>query len=81
MPRLFFGLEIPPDVAQALRKVERPVEGARWQSAEQLHLTLVFLGDVPEARMEHATDTARRVHSAPFELTIQADSALISRNA
>ncbi|HET8850228.1 MAG TPA: RNA 2',3'-cyclic phosphodiesterase [Marinobacter sp.] len=71
MPRLFLGLEIPPDVAQALLKAECSVEGARWQRSEQLHLTLVFLGEVPAERVEQAAATARLVQTAPFDLTVQ----------
>jgi|GEM_PF-2824895 len=40
MRRLFFGLEIPAQVKARLLKVRAEVSGAKWQSAEQIHLTL-----------------------------------------
>ena len=44
--RLFVGLSIPQSVAQSLMLLHGGVPGARWQSREQLHLTLAFIGDV-----------------------------------
>ena len=44
--RLFVALAIPEPVAQSLMLVQAGVPGARWQSREQLHLTLSFIGEV-----------------------------------
>lgn len=46
MPRLFVGLELPLEVKSQLLSLQGGVKGARWQSAEQMHLTLRFIGDV-----------------------------------
>jgi RNA 2',3'-cyclic 3'-phosphodiesterase len=46
MPRLFTGLEIPPDVAQRLALMRGGLPGARWIDPENYHLTLRFIGDV-----------------------------------
>lgn len=43
--RLFLGLAIPPAPTRQLLALEQPIAGARWQTAEQLHLTLHFLGN------------------------------------
>src|SRR3954471_10169458 len=44
--RLFVALSIPDSVAQSLMLLQGGVPGARWQSREQLHLTLRFIGEV-----------------------------------
>ncbi len=44
--RLFFALLPPPALCEALRDIMHGVHGAHWQSREQLHLTLRFVGDV-----------------------------------
>jgi len=44
--RLFTALAIPDAVAQGLMLVQAGVPGARWQTREQLHLTLSFIGEV-----------------------------------
>lgn len=51
--RLFFGLPIPARVAQALTRHARTIHlaNARWTPAENLHITLVFLGLVNEDKL------------------------------
>jgi 2'-5' RNA ligase len=44
--RLFTALSIPEPVAQSLLLIQGGVPGARWQSREQLHLTLTFIGEI-----------------------------------
>jgi 2'-5' RNA ligase len=44
--RLFVALGVPDEVVQSLMPVQAGVPGARWQSREQLHLTLSFIGEV-----------------------------------
>lgn len=68
MPRLFFGIEIPAPIKTRLLKVKTDINGARWQSKAQLHLTLAFLGEVEEERITLARDNARKVTHPPFEL-------------
>jgi len=70
LPRVFFGLELPPEIKSRLLKVRSAVSGAKWQSAEQLHITLLFLGRVEEARLEAVVGSARDIQSAPFELEV-----------
>ncbi len=40
MRRIFFGLEIPAQIKDRLLKVRAGVSGAKWQSVEQMHITL-----------------------------------------
>lgn len=46
MPRLFVGIDLPADIKKRLMTLEGGVPGARWQTNEQLHLTVRFIGDV-----------------------------------
>ena len=48
MPRLFTGLEIPPEIGAALARFRGGIPGARWVEPADYHITLRFLGDVPE---------------------------------
>lgn len=70
MPRLFFGLEIPVQIKARLSKVRAEVSAAKWQSVEQMHITLLFLGDVDEGRLSAVCEAARRNPQAPFELSV-----------
>jgi 2'-5' RNA ligase len=51
--RLFIGLPVPSEIAQALARVARAtgLPKARWMAPENMHLTLVFLGEVAEAKL------------------------------
>lgn len=61
--RLFFGLSLPQDVravtAACAREAQRIIPG-RYALSENHHITLAFLGDVPEARIEEARDVLAR---------------------
>jgi len=68
MPRVFFGLEVPDTVKKRLLALQGPVKGAKWQSQNQLHLTLAFLGNVNEERVPDLCQAASRVGAPRFEL-------------
>lgn len=68
--RLFFGLELPESVRQRLLSVQRPIVGARWQSADQLHLTVAFLGSVEAQLLPDVREAARNLPVKPFDLTV-----------
>ncbi|WP_372926044.1 RNA 2',3'-cyclic phosphodiesterase, partial [Marinobacter sp.] len=68
--RLFFGLEIPDRVKHRLLAIQQPVAGARWQRADQLHLTLAFLGSVEAERLPAISEAARNLPVKPFDLTV-----------
>ena len=70
MLRLFVGVELPDPVKQTLLLAQGGVEGARWQTAEQLHLTLRFIGNVDRRAAEDARDALAQVAFAPFEVAI-----------
>ena len=64
MIRLFVALELPEPVRGQLLALQGGVPGARWISAEQLHLTLRFIGEVAE-NIAHDIDDALAAIRAP----------------
>lgn len=51
--RLFVGLWPPPDVVERLAELARPADRRlRWTTADQWHVTVSFLGEVPEDAVE-----------------------------
>src|SRR5216684_7946363 len=48
MLRLFVGIEFPPELKLDLSLLCSGVPGARWVDPGNLHLTLRFIGEVPE---------------------------------
>ncbi|KQP76704.1 2'-5' RNA ligase [Methylobacterium sp. Leaf111] len=71
MPRLFTGLEVPPDLAQALALKRGALRGSRWIEPSDYHITLRFLGDVEidlaEALHERLIEARPR---SPFPVTL-----------
>lgn len=61
MPRLFTGLEIPPDIAFALSLKRGGLSGARWIDAENYHITLRFIGDVDHKTADEVADSLDRL--------------------
>ena len=50
--RLFVGVWPPPEVVAVLSALERPsLDALRWTSPERWHVTVAFLGGVPDARV------------------------------
>jgi RNA 2',3'-cyclic 3'-phosphodiesterase len=49
MPRLFTGLEIPPDIGAALQNYRAALPGVRWIEQEDYHITLRYAGDIDYA--------------------------------
>jgi len=68
MIRLFVGLELPPEIVEALGYARGGVEGARWQKDEQFHLTLAFIGDVPGSTLHLIENALAQIEFDPFEL-------------
>jgi len=69
--RLFVALALPDSIAQQLAMLQAGVPGAHWQTREQLHLTLRFIGDV-DGRDATAVDDALSLIEAPkFSLALK----------
>ena len=77
--RLFFAVALPDAVRQKLATFESdlrqqaPKAPVSWVVPENIHLTLRFLGEVPEARIENVKDAGHGVAAtvAPFALVLE----------
>jgi 2'-5' RNA ligase len=68
MPRLFTGVEIPPDIGTALGMLRGGLPGARWIDPANYHLTLRFIGDVDDVIAHEVASMLGRVKRSAFEL-------------
>lgn len=66
--RLFIAIELPENVKKALAKLRVDIPGARWVPAEQIHLTLAFLGEVDEITLTCLTEALTRIRIPEFQL-------------
>jgi 2'-5' RNA ligase len=79
MPRLFTGIEIPPEIAERLSTLRGGLNGARWISTEHYHLTLRFIGDVDMVTAEAVAESLGRVRRSAFRLRFTCLGALGTR--
>ncbi len=63
--RLFTAIELPESIREMLMEAVRPLKAAcpdaSWVRAENLHVTLKFLGEVPESQVKEVCDSLERV--------------------
>ncbi len=70
MIRLFVGLELPKSVKASLARLCCGVDGARWQTDDQFHLTLRFIGEVETPCAEDIRHSLETIRFAPFDLRL-----------
>jgi 2'-5' RNA ligase len=78
--RLFVALAIPDPVADRLALLQGGVPGARWQSREQMHLTVRFIGEVDGARMRDIDDALLSIQAPRFSLELKGVGEFGGRN-
>jgi len=73
VPRLFFAIEPAEDALRALAEAAAAVArelGGRAVPPGKIHLTLAFLGEVPDSRIAAAESAAEGAGGAPFTLRL-----------
>ena len=68
--RLFVALPIPGAVTERLLLMQGGVPGARWQSREQFHLTLRFIGEVDGRDARAIEDALAGIDAPAFDLQL-----------
>jgi 2''-5'' RNA ligase len=69
--RLFVALAIPDAVAASLWPLQGGVPGARWQSRDQLHLTLRFIGEADGCGEDAIDDALSAIKAPAFALQLR----------
>ncbi|HEU0100562.1 MAG TPA: RNA 2',3'-cyclic phosphodiesterase [Allosphingosinicella sp.] len=70
MHRLFVAIRLPPPVRARLLGLMGGVAGARWQSEDQLHLTLRFIGEVDRHQALDVDAALSGVHNPAFTIAL-----------
>jgi 2'-5' RNA ligase len=68
--RLFVAVAVPDPVARALMLLQGGVPGARWQSREQMHLTLRFIGEVDGRDARALDEVLAGIEASAFDLQL-----------
>lgn len=70
MHRLFVAIRPPAPIRKLLLAAMGGISGARWQTEDQLHLTLRFIGDVDRHRAGDILAALGSIHHPPFDIAI-----------
>lgn len=71
MIRLFTALSVPDEVAEALARRQTGLPGAKWRTADQLHITLAFHGEIDERQADDlSVELERAATGGPFEIAL-----------
>jgi 2'-5' RNA ligase len=68
--RLFVGLDLPWPLKQRLAVLAGGIPGARWVPAENFHITLRFIGEVPAHRAEEIDLALASLRTRGFSLVL-----------
>lgn len=71
MLRLFTGIELPILLRQRLALLEGGIDGAKWTTRENFHLTLSFIGEISEQVAEDSHDALSGIRMEPFQLELK----------
>lgn len=70
MIRLFCALALPSGLCDRLIALGGGLPGARWVPEENLHLTLRFVGEVPEPSFDDIAVALSGINAPAFDLTV-----------
>jgi RNA 2',3'-cyclic 3'-phosphodiesterase len=70
MQRLFVGIDPPESIKQLLLSRQGGVSAVRWQSLEQMHLTLRFVGEVDRHTAQDVAAAVNAISFPPFSLAL-----------
>ena len=69
--RLFVALSLPDDVMKQVEALRGGIPDARWTPDGNAHLTLAFLGDVPEVELGDLSLALSRIRQESFDLQLE----------
>jgi 2'-5' RNA ligase len=69
--RLLVAIDLPPEIKQRLALISCGLPGALWANADQLHLTVRYIGAVDGGVFTDVCDMLKRVRAEPFQLMLR----------
>ncbi|MCD4799189.1 MAG: RNA 2',3'-cyclic phosphodiesterase, partial [Methanosarcinales archaeon] len=68
MIRTFLAVELPDHIKEAAYSIQQEIDfkGLKLVDPGLIHITLKFLGDIPESQVAPITDALTKIDCAPF---------------
>ncbi|MDD5253701.1 MAG: RNA 2',3'-cyclic phosphodiesterase [Candidatus Nanoarchaeia archaeon] len=71
--RVFVAVEVPEEIKQQVYDLQRTINSkeakVRWVSKKNLHLTLAFLGELSEKKVEEVKEILKNIKHKPFKIS------------
>lgn len=72
--RVFIAVELPNEIRKQLKELQRHLRpltnSARWVAPESIHITLKFIGEVPDKRVEQIDGALAGLTWKPFTVSV-----------
>ena len=72
--RVFIAVDLPNEIRKQFKELQRELRpltnSTRWVAPESIHITLKFLGEVPEKRMEQVDGALGGLTWKPFTVSV-----------
>jgi 2'-5' RNA ligase len=73
--RVFIAIDLPDEIRKALsdvqRELRRVTNTCRWVAPESIHITLRFIGEVPDKRVDDIHDALTGITWKPFTISVR----------
>jgi 2'-5' RNA ligase len=72
MIRTFIAVELPDSMKKQIESIQQEIDlkGLKLVKPELVHLTLKFLGDIPESQVEPISTALSEIHCTPFNARV-----------
>ena len=71
--RLFIGIDLPKNIKDNLFRVKKLISGdvvkVNWVAKKNLHITLKFIGEVDESKLEEVVGRLKRIKFSKFDIS------------
>ena len=68
--RTFIAIELPETIKEYLKEIQKELTGIKASFVKDFHLTLKFLGEVSEDKIEKIEEKLKEVNFEPFKVTL-----------
>ena len=65
--RIFVAVGVPKDVVEEVKKAQKSLKDAKLKLVKDFHVTLKFLGEVPEPKVEEIKEALKQIKLKPFK--------------
>ncbi len=73
--KVFFSINLPENIKEELIEYRKEIElnlnkGVRWVEMENLHITLSFLGNIKEEKLDNIINEVKKIKRNSFEISL-----------